>query len=435
MSEFPRNSDNHFKNYPRFEKDFQKKISLISSAYPLTAKIFDKLFRASFLNEELKRYKTKPLELFLIKVLRIISIMKVFFSKEKNRNDFFLLSLPSFLSLRENFTLLLKIKKIRILPWGYSQIYCGTFSQFLFQPYLISKPLFSINHLVNSLQENGIEQTSNNIQLLEDIEKKSKEHIDYLRMMIVKYSLKGVLSQGHTSISSASIALACDFESVPYVVISHGYIANRNLMTIAPISNIHSLLTWTEKQKRDIQEVINPIERNKIQCLGYPGSKVSISPIRQERSKYRAKVLFILEPIKKYIMKGIDSEIKSILNSINEFDLFIRAHPSDRDNYNYISKILDFDKVNFSSKSLANDLSRATMVIGTNSSVLFQSAANGIETYQIKELSETHFEYVNQAPFIEILEKLNDYSYSGKINAAPVNFLEDNLDSLFSFFE
>ena len=166
---------------------------------------------------------------------------------------------------------------------------------------------------------------------------------------------------------------------IPYVVVSHGFVTDPKLVTIAPLY-ADMFVAWTEDQRRGLCEAIGPKSAVKVHHFGFP------KPPLLQGSGISGRVLLVWHPF-----------IESHGISIREFDTattiikrlatagldpVLRLHPKDRSDAALANALKDEGVVTDHS-SISVALGRAEVVLGSLSSLLIEAASVGKPVFQL----------------------------------------------------
>ena len=234
--------------------------------------------------------------------------------------------------------------------------------------------------------------------------------VNLLRLFNVKY----LFLNGDFEIRDRLLVLAARKSDIPVVIVQHGYIQDKLLVSVFPmISSIY--LLWDQSQVNLVER--SGADRKILYNFGLPTNEI----IKSVKSKWN---LFVCEPM--FQLDCVSSFVEMIEQIALEssLPLLIRFHPMDIANKNF-EVVLNSLNNNFlvSKGYIRDDFKYSNIILGTNSSVLITSHLNGFQTFQIKEFKKFSFPNV---PVIELKNalKLVSIDNSADIKALDIKSLE-----------
>ena len=168
------------------------------------------------------------------------------------------------------------------------------------------------------------------------------------------------------------------------VEIAHGFTMSPCLISVAPIE-VDLQVVWTQRLASRIQSVLPVEDRSRVRSFGFPKASIRNVP--------KSTALVLIDPIsrknlwerQKYLR--ILDRLVSAFQSLN-LSVVLRLHPSETERQN--STAVDLNSrfgLAASTNTLESDLVDATIVAGSQSSVLVEAVYNGIPAMQITELA------------------------------------------------
>lgn len=100
-----------------------------------------------------------------------------------------------------------------------------------------------------------------------DFERNLDKEIDKVVSMMSRLRIRSVVLSGDSSPHDAVFVGAAKRLNVPSVVLSHGYVNSKYLLSIAPIT-ADKIVVWTRMQKNEIRNVLNEFQASKVKYLG-----------------------------------------------------------------------------------------------------------------------------------------------------------------------
>jgi hypothetical protein len=281
--------------------------------------------------------------------------------------------------------------------------------------------------IINLLRKKQNHFDENELKILAKADSAIRKHIIKLTKNFNDNNIKVILATGSTSFATSTFCTVCKNLDIKFIVIAHGFIGNRYLMTVAPIHSTY-FIVWSKSQLEEISHCLDERERNKLIYLGYPGKRI----LPSKRVK-KNKILFAITTLSKI------KERKRTLEALNylirklksNYECVIRLHPKDFNKHKEVSEALNIQLNFISLKTLSEDLSESFVVISTGSSVLFEAYANNIQAYNLKEWhEETSGISINEVPTLysyEILKYIDKNIHKSNTSVGT-NFLENKMD-------
>lgn len=391
--------------YRRLNKTLAEKFEWFYNRFPYSALIIDKELRHyvagnhdTFL-ENVRKYGKAPQMRAIIKRFCVVTPG---WQGWKGWEKKVYISLPNFSHLQTECVSELKSRRIQPVV-GYSpkqhswlSVAIGEASTLAFRATL--SPAFG--QLFDRIGRYGLTATISDKSYMAVIEKQIRGTIINLSNYLTSRGFVSIINQAEWGPGPASLRKAAEIAEIPYHVIAHGYIQDPKLISIAPIRST-SLSVWSPLQKREVMACIPKRDGQRVKYSGLPLDK--------KCGKFESvfDVLFILEPLG--VLNSADSRkraSKIALASLAQKGLStrVRVHQKDlaRKDLCEMLELLGVDWADISQGNIARDLLETRVVIGTNSSVLFEAAALGISSFQILEGAYSTFEGVKQIKLSEI---------------------------------
>lgn len=396
-----------FEQYKIFDRTFAAEFGAFCRHYPFASALFEKELR-NHLAGRTRVYSQNVEALATIRPEKIAyeTIAPLMLSfKENRKSKKILLALPKFLqteeALKNEFHKRGNIVEIGFTPnrGSWSDLFLGK------NPHLgaIGVPSLELARAFRILKEEGPYFFLKDTKRLSRIDQAAKKGVNRISDFITRKNYQMIVAQGEAGPSERLLCEAAALSGVPYVVISHGYIQDPKLISIAPIRSA-GLVVWSKKQQEELQNALQPDQAQRIFYFGYPKDIYLNGEIE------RKNVLFVMEPFCRLInyeecLAAVGRSIRGLQEK--QFNVAVRPHPKDLRSCNmeYICRYLGIGHQELSRGSLGDELRGAAFVIGTNSSVLFEASALGIPTFQIDECCVSDFEGVQKIRSTEVLAK------------------------------
>lgn len=188
-----------------------------------------------------------------------------------------------------------------------------------------------------------------------------------------------------------------------HVVFAHAFLTHVNGIGFCPVV-ADRLFVWSARQRDEIRKVLSPEEGQKVVYAGWP--KVLSLPNNVERSN---GALLILEKIRPYPHPDLKEGILELISRMaGVFDaMSVRFHPDDSENPELLATVRRVGG-KIAQGNLYEELTAAELVIGTNSSALFEAGQLGLPVVQIEEYARVPCEHAVRLriPEIEQARKL-----------------------------
>lgn len=269
------------------------------------------------------------------------------------------------------------------------------------------------------IDKKGLLYALNQPAALDRAERLLEKEVDSLASLLRALKVKLIFAQGH-QVKKALLAVAARKAGCRFGAVTHGYVQDRTLFTIFPLHDADFLLAWTQEQKRDLAGADERFAE-RIHCIGFPKPTV-VS--RAASSTSARKIGFICEPIRNRFSASaeLDFFFIDVLKQVHGlarqhgFQLEIKLHPKDRRDEEILQTLAA------SGLSLIETLKPAVypdyeLFLGSNSSLLVETALAGIPTFQLLELKKCDFEAVVQP--IALAQLGNLLAHPQALAAAP----------------
>jgi len=240
-------------------------------------------------------------------------------------------------------------------------------------------------------------------------------------------NVKVLLIDNDQSATCQLLVDAARSSGIKSIVFAHGYIQDPYFVSILPL-NANFLCVWSEGQKKLVLESHNEADRL-VYSFGYPN---------YENGKFRVenncarKVLLVSEPLL-YSDDFSFLIFSSVINKLNKlgFEVYVRLHPKQRGDRNILSR-LPSCLVDASFRSLEDCLKEVCLLIGNNSSLIFEAPVLGVPSVQISELRKYDFENAIVISYESIDEKFVEdvVSRFSEHEKLSVSTMSDRVDHL-----
>lgn len=234
----------------------------------------------------------------------------------------------------------------------------------------------------------GFQRAVDDRKLLSALDKQARKNFERVKKNLVKANVRLFLADGDTLPHSRFYCRAAHEIGVPYIVFSHGYIQDLQLLSIAPIyADYH--VTWTEQQLKDLAGAVSPPDAQKVICFGYPKSIFPSEGIKGlaliawhslvdcDRAKEMAAIGVLVERAR-----------------AEGYQVRLRLHPKDRRDSNLYEACRKLN-IEVSDNLLETDIRDAEIVLGSYSSVMIEAAMSGKTVLQISDYSIFSFENID----------------------------------------
>lgn len=240
--------------------------------------------------------------------------------------------------------------------------------------------------MMRRIAADGIEAAVEDAMLVADLDCAMARNYHRTLAYVRSQNIRLFLATGDSKPFSRILCRIAHALDIPYVVLAHGYISNKRLLSIAPV-RADALVLWTEEQRRMIADVM-PERMADLFCCGFPHRQ------RIEPDLTARRIVFAWEPLmRKNKRKTHNEALKTLAKRCiaEGIEPVFRPHPKDKRRGDILSSL---EGMGFSidSGDMSVSLRTARMVVSSNSTVLTEAAAAGLPAVQIAELAEFHFE-------------------------------------------
>ena len=223
--------------------------------------------------------------------------------------------------------------------------------------------------------------------LLDRLDAELSANYQRLKRFVQAQNIRGFVATGDCQPFSRFLCRAARELGLPYVVLAHGYVAHRTLVSIAPLHG-DELIVWTERQAKLMRAAL-PERASDIHSFGFP-----IRTAAPDRSLRERRVLFAWEPLLRPGKFDLHLPVLTRLaqaSATTNFTPIMRLHPKERKDADLNSRLaaIGFE---MDADDMTRALSRAAVVVSSSSTVLSEAAAFGIPAVQITELANFEFE-------------------------------------------
>jgi len=252
------------------------------------------------------------------------------------------------------------------------------------RPYLLGFRMIANLTLAFELIERNKEVDG---KLLSKINALAKKQESWTKRFLKKNHVKIIILDNDQNAICQGLVRAANSIGIQTVVIAHGFIQDPCLVSILPL-NASRLCVWSDKQKELVLRGM-PERSDLLSIFGYPHyESMRFLSVKQDSKK----VLFVAEILKKEDEFALEI-MRVVVGKLQEggLQVCIRLHPKQRGDLG-ISNILPKGIQNVSSYTIEECLTQSMLVVGTNTSLLFEAPLLGIPSIQIEELMKFDFE-------------------------------------------
>ena len=271
------------------------------------------------------------------------------------------------------------------------------------------------------------------------LDKSALEHLDCLGRKDVArveglfraLGLKSILVHTDQSVLGVVLALAAKNLKIRSGVLAHGYFKNLQMVSVLPL-HMDAIFVWSQ----DTADLIGACSGNdsKTKVFTLAGVKKGIV----KRRRQQEKILVVGTPLNSY--KNVsDSEFVTTLNRIflplvhSGVCVVYAFHPLSGRDYEVLQSL---PWLKFARKDVYFEASNAKVVVGGNSSFLFEAAESGVQAIQMTELCTGSICQEMRGVDVVRGEELGDFyrsmsseAHRAKVDSAPkfgplLDFLE-----------
>lgn len=227
----------------------------------------------------------------------------------------------------------------------------------------------------------GMDATVADHDLMDRLNRQIAANVQAVKRYIVRNDIRFFLSDGDCMFFQRVIIQATRELGIPYVVISHGFVTEPTLNTIAPVY-ADMFVAWTEDQRRDLSEATGCESAQKFQYFGFPKQPKLVN------GRVSGQVLVVWHPFVEAsgLNMGELERMSALIRQLTDAGLstVLRLHPKDRSNEELLNALTE-RKIVAEAPSAVTSLSRADVIIGSLSSLLVEAASAGKPVFQLSD--------------------------------------------------
>lgn len=248
-----------------------------------------------------------------------------------------------------------------------------------------------------AMRDYCVDEVMRNHELLRKLDRRIAYNKEILQKHIVRRGIRCFVCQDDSKPAHRILSLAARGVDVPYIVVAHGYFQCPFLISIAPVT-ASALVVWSEAQIRYLNDLAPDIkERGLAITFGFPFSR--------PETNHREKLVLVALSL---VRMGVPvEEERAFLNDLCDviqrasddgFRVVVRRHPKEAGD-RVLGEQLQKLGAEVSDLTLAEDIARAAIVLGSNSSVLVEAAFSGSAAFQLTKYKSFQFEGVHPYPY------------------------------------
>lgn len=247
---------------------------------------------------------------------------------------------------------------------------------------------FSTRRALKRVWQQGILRSLHSHTLMERLDRAVRRDVRRLEWIVTHFGIELILMEDASSGGGRLVSTAARNVGAKTIVVAHGYVVNRFLVTICPVRS-DALVLWTKAQANEIGRMLPPVDRRRLYYVGYPLH----GPMHQTPPKGK-HLLFVSEPL------GMDGRcdenleaLAPVVAKLRDFGYRIRfrLHPKDWRTQEVAQGVRSWG-VELSFGNLQDALREADIVVGSNSSCLVEAAYQGKIVFQIAEFARNEYE-------------------------------------------
>ena len=249
-----------------------------------------------------------------------------------------------------------------------------------------------------------------NERMMTALDNSVKSDIKKLDKLLYRLGINVFINTGDSSANARVLIEACSTHNIKTISLAHGYISDFTLIGIAPVRS-DKLILWTEKQLTEFLNVVDEIQANRLDFIGFPKKINFVDQPLSDQS-----ILLVttsIEPMlndlkKKHFLKKVILELKKISPNFR-----LRLHPNERINIPKINDFLAENPVNLANGDLMDEIAKSNYIVGFSSSVLLEAVSSGKPVFEIKELTDPlhEFESIKKISIDEI-QNIHDIDFN-----------------------
>lgn len=362
-----------FSSYLPFDHEFKKKFDWLYDEYPYAMMLFEKQLRnAEGGYEDLAKQNARGAGRTSLR--RMLQVYYALWRMPISNSPQYYLSLERFEGIQSGLTETARLLELQLLTGNRNFNKVATLGA--------AYPKF-----MRIVFKYGFTRALEDRKLLTKLENQSRKNFEKVKLFLIKANVRLFIADGDTLPHARFYCQAAREIGAPYIVFSHGYVQDRQLLSIAPIhADYH--ITWTEQQRNDLASAIDPSDAQKVLFFGYPKAHFQSEPVKN----------LALIAWNSLVDSDRDAEISAITSLVKRarsegYDIRLRLHPKDKKDQALMRQceLLDLE---ISKNTLDVDIRDAEVVLGSYSSVMIEAAMSGKKVLQLAECSEYTFENV-----------------------------------------
>lgn len=246
----------------------------------------------------------------------------------------------------------------------------------------VSPKIWRIYAHVYQALESGCEPENlfTNLNRIEQTVRREVEYAaDLYRKSGVEYMVMGSDQSPYNRLKCEAARLA----GIKTAVIGHGYFGSRHLGGVLPVY-ADRLFVWTELQKAQIHEVIEPEQRHKVVCEGFP-YPVNKAP------KEKSAVMVALDDISKLDPEGWWRTFDTVISGLLKVGLDLIIRPRRAEDIGLFQARCQGNSIEISRANLYDDFDKVGKVVCGRSSVGVQAVFYGLQAARVEEWSDERY--------------------------------------------
>ena len=267
--------------------------------------------------------------------------------------------------------------------------FSGYKDKFYIDPFIFSR---GVKKVIKNLSYDNLHDVIGNNELIEKINAEIGRNIERLARFMKRKQLKLILASSDQPYIQQVISTAAEKASVPYYVIFHGYPQGGRYIGLLPI-HAQKLFVWADENKNRLIEALKssskPGDARKVEVFGYPiYDRKFVEKSKEKYAENPRKITFISQPFE---AAGIDLDRNLLYQKLLElknkgFIIQVRLHRKEKSNKTNLELIKKYN-LDLSGNSLIQDLLESKIILGYNSSVIYEAMLLNKNIFQIKGLN------------------------------------------------
>lgn len=263
-----------------------------------------------------------------------------------------------------------------------------------------------------------------NHKLQEDLEKDLKR----CQMWIRVSGFSSILLHTDQTFEANIVCQACKELNVKFGVVAHGYFTNKFMVSVLPIHGMR-LFVWTQENQNLIKSFC---KSSKIQALN--GLKRNALLIGTDLREKHKKLCIIGSPLydqDNNMLPKISSAINRIKTALpKEFNIVYCPHPAESPEV--IRHLRSECKISTSENGSISEILTSNLIVGGNTSLLFECSESGLNCFQIKELCLN--EEINKLEGVTVID-ITELSSPDKLQLKEKNHSALNFEPIYEFIK